>query len=422
MTSLVARDHASVWHPYTQSGFGIDPLPVASARGAYLTLEDGRRILDGISSWWCCLHGHGHPTLSRAASEQFEKLDHIIFAGFTHEPAVKLAEGLCEVVPHGYQRVFYSDNGSTAIEVAIKLAVQRARHRGERRTKFLALDGAYHGDTFGAMSVGARSIFSAPFDEMLFSVEHLSLEGSERDMERAEVACKTGEVAGFIFEPLVQGAGGMRMYSADVLDRYASLVQRYGGLCIADEVMTGFGRTGELFASGEMKVAPDIICLSKGLTSGTLPLAVTMCREDLFDEFISSDHSRTFFHGHTYTANPIACAVALASLDLTTSEECRAARERIASSHRAFTARLRSLASVDDPRSKGTIVACNLRTDERGGYLNSAAQRARGFFIDRGVLLRPLGDALYVMPPYCVSDGELASIYDAIVEFVTTLR
>jgi adenosylmethionine-8-amino-7-oxononanoate aminotransferase len=327
---------------------------------------------------------------------------------------------LCEVVPHGFQRVFYSDNGSTAIEVAIKLAVQRARHRGERRVKFLALEGAYHGDTFGAMAVGARSIFSAPFDEMLFSVEFLSIRGDDRDMERAELACRGGDVAGFIFEPLVQGAGGMRMYGADVLDRYAALVRHHGGVVIADEVMTGFGRTGELFASGEMEIPPDIICLSKGLTSGTLPLAVTMCREELFGEFISNDHSRTFFHGHTYTANPIACAVALASLDLTVSDQCRTARARISAAHEAFAARLHKMGCVDDPRAKGTIVACNLRTSEAGGYLNTAAQRAREFFIERGVLLRPLGDVLYCMPPYCVSDGELAAIYDAVSEFVTT--
>jgi adenosylmethionine-8-amino-7-oxononanoate aminotransferase len=422
MIPLVSRDKRVVWHPYTQSGFAADPLPVVSAQGSFLTLEDGRRILDGISSWWCCLHGHGHPALVRAATEQFERLDHVIFAGVTHEPAVRLAERLCEVVPHRFQRVFYSDNGSTAIEVGIKLAVQRARHRGERRVKFLALEGAYHGDTFGAMAVGARSIFSAPFDEMLFSVEYLSLEGNEGDMERAELACRGGDVAGFIFEPLVQGAGGMRMYGADVLDRYAALVRRYGGLIIADEVMTGFGRTGELFAIGEMTVAPDIICLSKGLTSGTIPLAVTMCREDLFAEFISDDHSRTFFHGHTYTANPIACAVALASLDLTTSEACRAARARISSAHEVFAERLRGISGVEAVRIKGTILACNVVTGEAGGYLNRAAQHARDFFIDRGVLLRPLGDVLYCMPPFCVSDDELAMVYDGVSEFVATAR
>lgn len=422
MTSLVARDGHVVWHPYTQAGFGVDPLPVVSARGSSLTLEDGREILDGISSWWCCLHGHAHPALVRAATEQFKKLDHVIFAGVTHEPAILLAERLCAIVPHGFERVFYSDNGSTAVEVAIKMAVQRARHRGERRIRFLALEGGYHGDTFGAMAVGARSIFSAPFDEMLFSVELLSLEGTERDMERVESACRGGEVAAFIFEPLVQGAGGMRMYDTAVLDRYCEVVRRYGGLCIADEVMTGFGRTGELFASGEMRIAPDIICLSKGITSGTLPLAVTMCRNELFDEFISDDHSRTFFHGHTYTANPIACAVALASLELTTADECRAARERIGSSHRSFVDELMGLKGVGSPRAQGTIVACDILTEEPGGYQNRAAQRARDFFIERGVLLRPLGNVLYLMPPYCFSEVELKQTYDAMIEFVSAVR
>ena len=422
MKTLVTRDQAVVWHPYTQSGFAIDPLPVVLAKGSSLVLEDGRAILDGISSWWCCLHGHGHPNLVRAAAEQFERLDHVIFAGVTHEPAVRLAERLCEVVPHGFQRVFYSDNGSTAVEVALKLAVQRARHRGERRITFLALEGAYHGDTFGAMAVGARSIFSAPFEEMLFSVEFLSPEGTERDMERARAACRGGEVAGFIFEPLVQGVAGMRMHEVGVLDSYSSIVREYGGLCIADEVMTGFGRTGGLFASGEMTVVPDIICLSKGLTSGTLPLAVTMCREDLFREFISDDHSRTFFHGHTYTANPIACAVALASLDLTTSPECTEARARIVASHTSFIERLRGEDGLSSPRAQGTIVACDLETKESGGYQHTAAQRARDFFIERGVLLRPLGNVVYFMPPYCVSDDELRRGYDAVVEFARVSR
>jgi adenosylmethionine-8-amino-7-oxononanoate aminotransferase len=422
MTTLVARDGQVVWHPYTQAGFGIEPLPVVSARGSTLTLEDGREVLDGISSWWCCLHGHAHPALVRAATEQFEKLDHVIFAGVTHEPAVRLAERLCAIVPHGFERVFYSDNGSTAVEVAIKMAVQRARHRGERRIRFLALEGAYHGDTFGAMAVGARSIFSAPFDEMLFLVEFLSLEGTERDMERVEAACRDGEVAAFIFEPLVQGAGGMRMYDAGVVDRYGEVVRRYGGLCIADEVMTGFGRTGDLFASGALRVAPDIICLSKGITSGTLPLAVTMCRNELFDEFISDDHARTFFHGHTYTANPIACSVALASLELTTGVECRVTRERIAASHRSFVDELKGLKGVSSPRAQGTIVACDLLTEEPGGYQNRTAQRARDFFIERGVLLRPLGHVLYFMPPYCFSESELRQSYDAMIEFVSAVR
>lgn len=422
MSSLVTRDKAVIWHPYTQPGFGLEPLPVIAAAGSYLKLEDGSEILDAISSWWCCLHGHGHPALKRAVTEQFEKLDHVIFAGVTHEPGVQLAERLCQVVPHAFQRVFFSDNGSTAIEVALKIAVQRARNRGEHRVKFLALEGGYHGDTFGAMAVGGRSIFSAPFDEMLLSVEYLSIAGSARDLERAEAACRNGDVAAFIFEPLVQGAGGMRMYDAALLDRYCALVQKYGVLCVADEVMTGFGRTGELFASAEMNVSPDIICLSKGLTSGTLPLAVTMCRDDVYQDFISDDHSRTFFHGHTYTANPLACAVALASLELTTSVECVEARQRIASSHQAFISRLGALNEVDAPRMKGTIAAFDLRTKEGAGYKNTMAQKAKELAIRTGALIRPLGNVVYCMPPYCFSETELSMTYDAMLEFVAESR
>lgn len=422
MKSLRERDAERVWHPYTQSGFGAVPLPVVSARGSELFLEDGRRVLDGISSWWCNLHGHSHPALVAAASEQFSKLDHVLFAGVTHEPAVRLAERLCEVVPHSFDRVFYSDNGSTAIEVAIKLAVQVWQHRGERRLKIVALEDAYHGDTFGAMAAGARSIFSAPFDDLLFSVERLSIRGDTLDQERVEELCREGDVACFVFEPLVQGAGGMRMYDASVLDAYCEVFQRHGVLCIADEVMTGFGRTGELFACGEMKASPDLVCLSKGITSGTLPLAVTMCRESLFREFISPDHSRTFFHGHTFTANPIACAVALKSLELLLSDESVAARRRIAASHKTFVQTLSDVDTAQAARSRGTIIAFDAVSSAGTGYSSAVAQRAREFFIERGVLLRPLGNVVYCMPPYCYTDEELQRTYEAMYEFAGAMR
>jgi adenosylmethionine-8-amino-7-oxononanoate aminotransferase len=421
MKSLVERDTDRVWHPYTQAGFGQVPLPVSSARGSALLLEDGRRILDGISSWWCCLHGHGEARLVKAAAAQFEKLDHVLFAGVTHEPAVRLAERLCEVVPHNFDRVFYSDNGSTAIEVALKLSVQLARNRGARKTTIVALEGGYHGDTFGAMAVGARSIFSAPFDELLFSVEYLSIDGTLADIERCEALCKKGDVACFIFEPLVQGAGGMRFVEAKVLDLYCEIFQRHGALCIADEVMTGFGRTGALFATSELSVAPDLICLSKGITSGTLPLAVTLCRDSLYREFISNDHSRTFFHGHTFTANPIACAVALTSLEITLSDECVAQRKRIEQAHTLCAERVLGHPRVRNPRVKGTILALDLVSDGLKGYRSGIAQQAREFFIERGVLLRPLGDVLYFMPPYCFSDDELSRVHVAIEEFVGRL-
>lgn len=420
MSSLIKRDRQVVWHPYTQAGFGIDPLPVVRAEGSRLILEDGREILDGISSWWCCLHGHGHPVLSRAANEQFQRLDHVLFAGVTHEPAVQLAERLCSVVPHRFQRVFYSDNGSTAVEVAIKLAVQTWLNRGERRPRIVALEGAYHGDTFGAMAAGARSVFSAPFEDLLFSVERLSIDGTDEDLSRCEALCAAGDVSCFIFEPLVQGAGGMRFVAPEVLDAYCERFKAAGVFCIADEVMTGFGRTGALFASSELRIAPDLVCLSKGITSGTLPLAVTMCREDLYQEFISPDHSRTFFHGHTFTANPIACAVALASLDLTLSDESRRARDRIAEGHARCVDALWECEGVRDARCLGTILACDVVTDT-GGYTSMMAHDIREFFLEQGVLLRPLGNVIYFMPPYSFTEDELTQVYTAIEELCSSL-
>lgn len=419
MSDLVLRDKARVWHPYTQTGFGVDPLAIVSAHGSYLTLDDGRRILDGISSWWCCLHGHGHPDLHDALSKQFTLLDHIMFGGITHEPAVRLAEEICKVAPHGFERVFFSDNGSTAVEIAIKMAVQVWRNRGERRSTVIALDGGYHGDTFGAMAVGARSIFSEPFEDLLFSVERLPIDNPSAGLERAEALCRRGDVACFIFEPLVQGAGGMRVYDPTLLNSYLAIMKKYGVLSIADEVMTGFGRTGPLFASECLSEAPDILCLSKGITSGTLPLAVSLCRDSLFDEFTSSDHSKTFFHGHTYTANPIACAVALASLQLVRSNESRSARERITHSHSDFVRTLERLDGISNPRSQGTILAFDMASDGERGYGNGMAQKARDFFIDRGVLLRPLGSVVYAMPPYCFTESEIGQMYDAMVAFIS---
>jgi adenosylmethionine-8-amino-7-oxononanoate aminotransferase len=421
MRSLLERDRDRVWHPYTQSGFGIDPLAVVRGDGSSLVLEDGRRILDGISSWWCCLHGHGNKRLARAAAEQFETLDHVLFAGVTHEPAVALAERLCGAYPHSFSRVFFSDNGSTAVEVAIKLAVQFWRNRGERRSRVVALHGAYHGDTFGAMAVGARSVFTNAFEDLLFSVEYLSPEGGDAEVSRCEDLARQGDVACFIFEPSVQGAGGMKFIDPAVLDRYCAIFQRSGALCIADEIMTGFGRTGPLFATSEMVVAPDLVCLSKGLTSGTLPLAVTMCREAVFREFVSDDHSRTFFHGHTFTANPIACAVALASLDISESGACANQRTRINRAHCEFAERMRGRSGIEEVRVRGTILAFDVVTREAGGYVSPVAQQARQFFIDRGVLLRPLGNVVYCMPPYCVTEEELVVVYAALEDFVNRI-
>jgi adenosylmethionine-8-amino-7-oxononanoate aminotransferase len=406
-----------VWHPFTQVELAEPPLPVVSARGAKLVLDDGTELIDGISSWWCNTLGHGHPELLKAAMRQMETLDHVIFAGFTHEPAVSLAEELLAALPHRFDKVFFTDNGSSAVEVALKMAVQYWHNLGERRTRIVALEDSYHGDTFGAMAAGARGLFAAPFEEMLFRVDRLSTSGTECDIERCRELCASDQVAAFIFEPKVQGAGGMKMYPPSVLDAYMEIFRAHGVLCIADEVMTGFGRTGPLFASSELHHAPDLICLSKGLTGGTMPLAVTACSRAIFEAFRSPDHSRTFFHGHTYTGNPIACAVARVSLRLTLEAECESRRGAIERSHKAFIGRLAEFGNARDARIAGTILAFTIRDSTERGYTSSVSQRALRFFRERGALIRPLGNVVYFMPPYCISDGELELVYDALIEF-----
>jgi len=417
VSDLIARDRRVVWHPFTQSALPDELLPIAGARGAILVLEDGREIIDGISSWWCTLHGHAHPKLVQAVARQADLLDHVLFAGCTHAPAVDLAEQVLSAVPAGFSKIFYSDNGSTAIEVALKMAVQFWSNHKQRRAGILALEGSYHGDTFGAMAVGARGLFSAPFEEMLFCVERLSTDGTAADLARCEELCAGGTIAAFIFEPSVQGAAGMRMYPPEVIDRYQAICRKYGVLTIADEVMTGFGRTGPLFVSSVLVTPPDIMCLSKGLTGGVMPLAITACTSEVFEAFRSPDFAKTFFHGHTFTANPIACAVARASLELTTSDACSAQREFIEQAHVRCAARLREFPGIKDVRVRGTILAFDVCVNDTPGYASSIRETAKRFFIERGILLRPLGEVVYCMPPYCVSADQLERIHAAMVEF-----
>lgn len=414
--NLLERDHAVIWHPFTQSGMQQDMLPVMRAKGATLYLSSGEELLDGISSWWCNLHGHGHQAIVEAARKQCELLDHVLFAGCTHEPAVQLAERLLQNLPGKLGKVFYSDNGSTAVEVALKMGIQWWYNRGEQRTTIVALTDSYHGDTFGAMAAGARGLFTKPFDSMLFQVEHISTAGSDNDVARLADLCQKKEVAAFIFEPRVQGAGGMCMYSHDVLMRYIAICKQHDILCIADEVMTGFGRTGPLFASSQLYPAPDIVCLSKGITNGSIPLAVTACSQEIFEGFLSNDHSRTFFHGHTYTGNAIAAAIALTSLELTLSQECTAARARIQRAHAECASVLKTIPGVSDVRLAGTILAFDLHDPASRGYTSSIRDVAMKFFRKQGVLLRPLGNTFYCMPPYCTTDEQLAQIHTSMVD------
>ncbi len=376
-----------------------------------------------ISSWWVNLHGHAHPYIARRVSAQLQTLEHVIFAGFTHQPAVELAERLLPILPQNQAKIFYSDNGSTAVEVALKMAFQYWHNLGQPRRKIVAFEGAYHGDTFGAMAVGGRSAFTAPFVPFLFDVEYLPVPIAGQEdavLQRAE-ALFTDEVAAFIAEPLVQGAGGMVMYEASALNTLFRLARRTGSLIIADEVMTGFGRTGKLFASNHLQETPDLMCLSKGLTGGTMALGVTTCTQAIYDAFLSNDKYKTLFHGHSFTANPLACTAALASLDLTLSDETQTAIRRIAERHTEFTSRLIAHPSALNVRQCGTLLAFDLNVSGQTSYFNTIRDTAYNFLLDRGVLMRPLGNVLYLMPPYCTTDEQLSYAYEQVEALLASL-
>ena len=419
--NLSQRDKAVIWHPFTQAQTAKDPIAIVKAEGIWLHAEDGQRYLDGTSSWWVNAHGHAHPYIAEQIAQQAAQLEHIIFAGFTHEPAVLLAEQLLAVLPGNQARIFYSDNGSTSVEVALKMALQFHFNRGEERTKILAFSNAYHGDTFGAMSVGARNAFNAPFGRLLFEVMHVDApeQGNEkRCIEEFRNILTHEKPAAFIFEPLVQGANGMRMHSAAVLSELIALCREQGVLTIADEVFTGFYRTGKRFACDHLTHQPDIMCLSKTLTGGTLPLGVTAAPEFVYEAFLSNDKYKTFFHGHSFTANPIACRAALASLELLQKPECLINIQQIVMEHQQFAEVIKGHPRIAEIRILGTIIAIELKTDAERGYLNPVSEHITDFFLERNIYLRPLGNVIYCTPPYSISEAELTLIYDAIHDYL----
>jgi adenosylmethionine-8-amino-7-oxononanoate aminotransferase len=416
----ITLDAAHVWHPYTQHGVVREFTPVVAGEGAYLVQADGTRLLDAISSWWVTLHGHAQPEIAQAVAEQARTLEQVIFAGFTHEPAARLAAELAGVLPEGLTRVFYSDDGSTAVEVAVKMALQYWQLRGERRPLVAALENAYHGDTFGAMSASARSVFTAAFDSLLFEVARLP-DPSEGDTLAALDRLldeRGGELAAVIVEPLLLAAGGMRVWSEETLRALRQRTEAAGVLLIADEVATGFGRTGPLFACQRAGVSPDIVCLSKGVTGGFMPLGVTVARDEIFQAFVSEDRRRTFFHGHSFTGNPLACAAARASLRLLVDDACTRRRQAIETAHRAGLARLAGHPRVSGARVIGTIAAFEL--DAAEGYLSPVGRRLETFARGEGVLLRPLGSTVYLMPPYCATGDEVDNVYGVIGRFLET--
>jgi adenosylmethionine---8-amino-7-oxononanoate aminotransferase len=400
----------NIWHPYTQEALDGPPIKIVRGEGAWLYTEDGRRLLDGISSWWVNIHGHAHPLIAEAIAKQVRTLEQVIFAGFTHEPAEELASRLGSIVPPLLSRLFFSDNGSTAVEVALKLAVQYWHNSGRpEKKRIVALENAYHGDTIGAMSVSADSAFTNPFESMRFPVSRIGNPEALRQL----LAQEDEEIAAFIVEPLIQAAGGMIVHSVDFLKELRELCTQHGVLFITDEVFTGFGRTGKMFACDVAGIVPDLMCLSKGLTGGFLPLAVTLCTETIYEAFYSVDRSRTFLHGHSYSGNPLGCAAANASLKIFETEPVFERIATIEAIHRQRMPELAMKAGVADSRILGTVAALELRADD-AGYLSTLRSELYATFIENGVLLRPLGNVVYLVPPYIITPDELHRIYDVI--------
>ena len=419
--NLVEKDQKYIWHPFTQMKTAGSALPIVKGEGTLLIDDKGNSYIDAISSWWVNLHGHSHPYIAEKVYAQMLQLEHVVFAGFTHSPAVELCEKLSKHLPQNQAKFFFSGDGSSAVEIALKMSVQYWKNKGESKTRFVALDGAYHGETFGAMSAGARSIFSAPFSDLLFESTHIPF---PKDEEAAVKSLKEelvkGDVAAFIFEPLIQGAAGMRMYKPKALNRLMKVCKEAGVLCIADEVMTGFGRTGTTFAVNQVEEEPDFICMSKGLSGGTLPLSLTTCTNAIYNAFLGDTIQKAFLHGHSFTGNPIGCVAAIASLELLEKEECQIAMKNIAARHKIFGEKIKSLNIIKDIRQTGTVIAFELKADS-SGYASTIRQQLYQSFLAEGVLLRPLGNVIYILAPYCITEEELTKVYEVIETKLKTL-
>lgn len=419
--NLADRDFESVLHPFSSYHPESRNIVIKSGKGALLFDDQGRSYIDAVSSWWVNLHGHSNPEINQAVKYQIDNLEHVMFAGFTHEPAVLLAENLIEILPGNVSRIFFSDNGSTAVEVALKLAIQYHSNQGRRRTKYISFENAYHGDTFGAMAVSERDVFVKPFVNNLFEAISIPIPNDNNLTEiisELKQIIEKEDVAGFIFEPLVQGAGGMRMYNPEHLDALIETCHLYDVICIADEVMTGFGRTGTLFASEKLKNSPDLICLSKGITGGYFPLGATSINQKVMQVFENGDPSHTFYHGHSFTGNPLSCAAANASIKILQSDECQSHIRRIHLKHTEFSLMLERDELFENVRIAGTIIAADLKSKNEGYfYTNPVKETLRNYFLEARIVMRPLGNVLYCIPPYCINNDELAKIYDAWLKF-----
>lgn len=415
--SLADRDKKHLWHPLTQHKTSPEMLPIKKAKGCILTDNNGKEYIDGISSWYTAVYGHCNPYITEKVAEQMQNLDQVVFSGFTHEPAIKLSEALIEILPEGQQKLFFNDNGSTATEIGIKMALQYHHNLGNDRKVMLAFEEGFHGDTFGAMSVSGLSVYNGAFEDHFISVKRIPVPDGKNNEEVIKTLKKViseHNIAGFIYEPLIQGAAAMKFHDADGLNEILKICRENEIILVADEVMTGFGKTGKYFASDYMEEKPDIVCMSKALTAGLLPMGLTSCSQKIYEAFYSDDLAKGLFHGHTYTANPLACSAALAAVELLVSEEIQVNIQNITRANLDFVKKLKDHPKLKNIRSKGVILAFELdvKTDRYGGLRNQFFK----FFMDNGVFLRPLGNTIYIVPPYVISEKELQKVYSVIEE------
>ncbi|WP_430466982.1 adenosylmethionine--8-amino-7-oxononanoate transaminase [Winogradskyella ouciana] len=420
--TLKERDKKHLWHPLTQHQLHPESIAIVQAEGCTLYDEDGNTYIDAIASWYTCMYGHCNPYITKKVADQMQTLDQVVFSSLTHEPAVKLSEALIDILPNNQEKIFFSDNGSTSVEVGIKMALQYHFNRNEKRNVLIAFEDGFHGDTFGAMSVSGLSVYNGPFEDFFIEVKRIPTpDGNNHNdiLNQLKTISENNKVAAFVYEPLVQGAAAMKMHDANGLDAILEFCKSQNIITVADEVMTGFGKTGKHFASLHLNNQPDIICLSKALTAGLLPMAITSCTQKIYDAFLSDDITKGFFHGHTYSANPLACTAALAGIELLQSEDIQQNIKRIIESHQAFGERIKNHPKVANIRQTGIIFALDLDIQmERYGNLRDQLFK---FFMDNGVFLRPLGNTIYILAPYVITDEELEKVYKTIEAALVTL-
>ncbi len=415
--NLSQKDKLYNWHPYTQHKTAQEFPAIIKGKDAILWDENGKEYVDAIASWWVNPFGHSNQVIADAIYKQLTTLEHVLFGGFTHNVAVELAEKLLSILPNNQKKIFYSDNGSTAVEVAIKVALQYNYNKGIKKTKIIAFEDAFHGDTFGAMAASGISFFTEAFKGSLLEVTRIPVPNNENKnqvLQQLENLVKTNEYAAFIFEPLVLGAAGMVMYPPEVLDQLMAICKQNNVFTIADEVMTGFGKTGKTFACDYLVEKPDMMCLSKALTGGTIPMAITTFSQEIFEGFYDEDTNKALFHGHTFTANPTGCAAALASISLLENHEMQANIQRINQSHLEFENKIKNHPKVKTTRVLGGIFALEIKTESQESYYGTMRNKLYNFFIENGIILRPVGNIIYILPPYIITENQLQKVYATI--------